>query len=141
MLHVQHIKSHNDVTATADQDFVENAEASNENQTIHSSLESSATKFQASCILCKKWLQYFEKAKIGRVEYKKDVAQEKVETEVVRSVDLQKVIMLPRIPASQKTFFIRRIVAFHLTFASMADVKSRSVKKIISVLWHEANGW
>lgn len=66
------------------------------------------------------------------------MAQEKVETEVVRSVDLQKVIMLPRIPASQKAFFTRRFVAFHLTFASMADAKSRSVKKNISVLWHEA---
>lgn len=150
VLHVQHIKSHNETTKT--NGSVEAAEGSNEDQTTHrtqniidvtrfevnlSSLEASSTKFQAFCTSCLKWLQHFEKAKRGRNEYKNDVAREKVETEVVRSVDLQKVIMLPRIPGSQKTFFTRRIVAFHLTFASMADKKSRHVKKNISVLWHE----
>ncbi|XP_074039958.1 uncharacterized protein [Leptinotarsa decemlineata] len=154
MMQIQHIKSHNEATATVVEvdENLKNAEGSNEYETTHrnstgktattdlnlSALESSTTKFRASCTTCMKWLQHIEFAKLRRVEYRKDVARKKIETEAVRSVDLQKVIMLPRIPASQKTFFTRRIVVFHLTFASMTDVKSRDVKKNIAVLWHEA---
>ncbi|XP_074035367.1 uncharacterized protein [Leptinotarsa decemlineata] len=106
MMQIQHIKSHNEATATVVEvdENLKNAEGSNEYETTQrnstgktattdlnlSALESSTTKFRASCTTCMKWLQHIEFAKLRRVEYRKDVARKKIETEAVRSVDLQK---------------------------------------------------
>jgi len=58
----------------------------------------------------------------------------------VRSVDLQKVIMLPRMPGMKTAAFTKRIIAFHETFALMGSTKKNEFtrKKNISVVWHEA---
>ena len=56
--------------------------------------------------------------------------------EVIRSVDLQKVIMLPRMPGVKTAVFTRTITAFHETFASVGEFKP-SKKKTLSLVWHE----
>ncbi|CAH1103735.1 unnamed protein product [Psylliodes chrysocephalus] len=97
MVHIQHIKSHNEATVKSEEYFVENAEGPDEYQTDHrinitgrnagpelnlSALQSSTTKFRTSCTLCMKCLRHVENAKTKIVEYKKDVAQKKDETKV-----------------------------------------------------------
>ena len=54
------------------------------------------------------------------------------ETELVVSVDMQKVIMLPRIPGLKVVVFCKRIVIFNETFAPLGKGK-----KATGVLWHE----
>ena len=58
------------------------------------------------------------------------------------SVDLQKVIMLPKLPGVKTVVFTKRIIAYNLTFAPLGD-KKRLPDKILSsyaVTWHEAEG-
>jgi len=49
------------------------------------------------------------------------------------SVDLQKVIMMPRLPGVKTAVFTRRLVVFHETFAPL-----KSLSNTISIVWHEA---
>ena len=53
----------------------------------------------------------------------------------VRSVDLQKVIMLPRMPGVKSAVFTRQISTYHETFASVG--KKQNKRKTISVVWHQ----
>lgn len=55
---------------------------------------------------------------------------------IVRSVDLQKVIMLPRIPGLKTVCFTRRLIIFHETFAPVGVYKT-AAKPTQSVVWHE----
>ena len=57
------------------------------------------------------------------------------EGKIVRSVDLQKVIMLPRLPGVKSVCFTKRIIAFHLTFAPIQEYTK--IGKVTSLAWHE----
>ena len=48
-------------------------------------------------------------------------------------VDLQKVIMMPRLPGVKTAVFTRRLVVFHEMFAPL-----KSLSNTTSVVWHEA---
>ena len=50
------------------------------------------------------------------------------------TVDMQKVIMLPRMPGIKRAVFMRRIVAFNITFASLGGSKGG---RHVAVIWHE----
>lgn len=92
-----------------------------------------------NCNICNKFLEHATRAKTSRLQYRQDVEESSTNQDICfRSVDLQKVIMLPRIPGSKKTCFTKRIVAFHQTFALMGDLKKKNAKKHIAILWHEA---
>lgn len=67
--------------------------------------------------------------------YQADAENDWPEGISVRSVDLHKVIMLPRMPRLKASIFTKRIVAFHETFASVGKKKNK--KNTISVVWHE----
>ena len=58
------------------------------------------------------------------------------------SVDLQKVIMLPRLPGAKTVVFTKRIIAYNLTFAPLGDNKRLPDKTLspYAVTWHEAEG-
>lgn len=53
------------------------------------------------------------------------------------SVDLQKVVMLPRMPGVKSPVFTRRLTAYHETFAA---VGKKNRRKTLSVVWHEGVG-
>ncbi|XP_063046269.1 uncharacterized protein LOC134459601 [Engraulis encrasicolus] len=90
----------------------------------------------AGCEICKEWEVHHFRAVRGRDHYRMDAEkQEEVDT-VIRSVDLQKVIMLPRMPGVKTAVFTRRITAFHETFAMVGKMSTKK-KKAISVVWHE----
>ena len=90
------------------------------------------------CDKCKKWVNHINAAKMSRRCYQDDVADADDDNKVIRSVDLQKVIMLPRMPGNKTAVFTRRLTAYHETFASVGKkTKRRNKEKTISVLWHE----
>jgi hypothetical protein len=87
-----------------------------------------------TCITCNKREEHKRHVAAARQQYKEDGESTQDDT-VVRSVDLQKIIMLPRMPGIKSVAFTRRIVAFHETFASVGLYKHRD--SCISVIWHE----
>lgn len=54
---------------------------------------------------------------------------------IVRSVDLQKAVMLPRLPGFKNVCFTRRLVGFNHTFAPVSS--NTTSNKVESVVWHE----
>jgi hypothetical protein len=70
----------------------------------------------------------------ARNAYKADAAKsDENPEEYFGSVDLQKVIMLPRMPGVKTCVFTRRIVAFNETFAALGKGKMN-----VCALWNEA---
>lgn len=88
-----------------------------------------------NCSPCAENAKHLTLAGEARDAYKND-GKVVLENTMVRSVDLQKVIMLPRLPGVKSACFTRRLVAFHHTFAPVASYTSR--EKPVSILWHEA---
>ncbi|KAK5906851.1 hypothetical protein CesoFtcFv8_004759 [Champsocephalus esox] len=88
-----------------------------------------------NCPQCEKWQIHKDSATGSRLHYQSDAEQDWPEDTSTRSVDLQKVIMLPRMPGVKSAVFTRRIVAYHETFASVG--KKTNKKNTISVVWHE----
>ena len=62
--------------------------------------------------------------------------REWTDNEKVVSVDMQKVIMLPRLPGLKVVVFCKRIVVFNETFAPVGGSKNGK-DKATGVLWHE----
>ena len=58
------------------------------------------------------------------------------------SVDLEKVIMLPRLPEVKTVVFTKRIVAYNLTFAPLGDQKYGPNKEMqpYVITWHQGEG-
>ncbi len=92
------------------------------------------------CEKCKCWVQHLRAAKTSRRHYQIDAGPDIPDDTTVRSVALQKVIMLPRMPGIKTAIFTRRIIAFHETFAFMSARRTHiGVRNInIAVIWHEA---
>ena len=78
------------------------------------------------CGICEEWKLHNEKAKESRAEYKKNVetSMEVSDTKYV-SVDMQKVVLLPRMTGLKTCIFTRRLVVFHLTFAPLGKSTER----------------
>ena len=84
---------------------------------------------------CERWIKHMSGAIQSRNHYQMDAKRYAVEDTVVRSADLQKVIMLPRMPGNKTAMFTRRMVAFHGTFASVGDKsKNKNKRKTIYVV-------
>ena len=102
------------------------------------SIEQSHVKENGCCIdscgACEKSQAHKDLYCQARSEYKQDSDAIKDGT-VVRSIDLQKVIMLPRLPEVKSVCFTKRIIAFNETFAPV-NAYVRAVKSIC-MLWHE----
>ena len=86
----------------------------------------------ATCLQCEKWQQHSKSATESRLHYRSDAERDLPEDTSIRSVDLQKVIMLPRLPGVKSAVFTRRIVAYHETFAS---VEKKTTKRRPSLLF------
>ena len=91
-----------------------------------------------TCNDCQIWKCHVTRAQEAREMYRADATAQWSSDYSVRSVDLQKVIMLPRMPGVKSSVFTRRIIAFHETFATVGNKKeNKAKKKTISVVWHE----
>lgn len=89
----------------------------------------------ANCPQCERWLKHKDSAAESNLHYRSDAERASSKDTSTRSVDLQNVIMLPRMPGVKSSIFTRRIMAYHETFASVG--KKTNKKKTISVVWHE----
>ncbi len=88
-----------------------------------------------NCPQCERWHKHQTEAAETRLHYRSDADKDWPGDTSVRSVDLQKVIMLPRMPGVKSAVFTRRISTYHETFASVG--KKQNKRKTISVVWHE----
>lgn len=86
----------------------------------------------SDCPECLRWNKHKQSALESHQSYQADAVRDWPDMTSVRSVDLQKVIMLPHMPGVKSAVFTRRIMAYHETFASVGKKKNT-----ISVLWHE----
>ena len=76
------------------------------------------------CTLCKSWQQHIDDARIGRERFRLDSENNSYDNnEAHFSVDIQKVIMLPRLPGNKTAVFTKRLDLFHETFAPLRRSK------------------
>lgn len=88
-----------------------------------------------NCPQCERWHKHQTEAAETRLHYRSDADKDWPGDTSVRNVDLQKVIMLPRMPGVKSAVFTRRISTYHETFTSVG--KKQNKRKTISVVWHE----
>lgn len=88
----------------------------------------------AECQTCLKKSDHRTKYIEARQEYETD-GEAVRPGHMVRSTDLQKVIMLPRLPGVKTVCFTKRIIAFHETFAPINSYLK--VSPNLCVVWHE----
>ena len=69
------------------------------------------------CDNCVNITKHITAATETRSLYRKEKKRKWVEHEVAMSVDMQKVIMLPRLPGLKQAIFCKRLVLFNETFA------------------------
>ena len=71
------------------------------------------------CIQCRKYEELKKSAGQSRSHNQADAQKDWPEDWSVKSVDMQKVIMLPCMPGVKTALFTRKIVAYHETFATI----------------------
>ena len=81
------------------------------------------------CDECMSWDKHVVKAKDARKHYRADASKTWSSDFCVRSVDMQKVVMLPRLPGVKSAVFTKRIVVFNETFAALGGVAEKRIKK------------
>lgn len=85
--------------------------------------ESNHTSCTDDCIGCKDYARHKELVLQARTSYKED--GNVVDGTKVRSVDLRKVIMLPRMPGVKAAVFTKHIIAFNQTFCPIGEYIKR----------------
>ena len=88
------------------------------------------------CADCGNSELHIKTATEARERYREEKNREWTDNEKVVSVDMQKVIMLPRLPGLKVVVFCKRIVVFNETFAPVGGSKNGK-DKATDVLWHE----
>ena len=86
------------------------------------------------CENCINWSRHIEKYVDARTEYKKDCEKKIDSTSLYVSVDMQKVIMLPRLDMFKQVLFTPRIIVFNESFIPIGNIKSNLP---FAALWHE----
>ena len=90
------------------------------------------------CNTCDNYTTRISKAIGARSVYKAEKVREWESNEVVISVDVQKVIMLPRVAGLKQAIFCKRLILFNETFAPVGGkAKGKSIKST-GVLWRES---
>ncbi|KAG5880621.1 hypothetical protein JTB14_020654 [Gonioctena quinquepunctata] len=88
---------------------------------------------QPNCEKCEEQTGHLEKVKKARAAYQKDKFQ-KDKKMMCYSVDLQKVIMLPRMDQYKIVLFTPRIVIFNESFVPVGEQKHLNA---VAAIWHE----
>lgn len=89
---------------------------------------------QHNCEDCQKWQVHIKKAESAREEYRKDADKIISDDEHIYSVDLQKVIMLPRCEMFKSVVFTKRLTVYNESFV---PVGTKSSLQSVACLWHE----
>ena len=89
------------------------------------------------CDACLEWRNHTERAREARKQYRQHADAKWSDDYSVRSVDLQKVMLIPTMPGCKTAVFTSRVVGFNETFALMGKY-SKANRKNLVVAWHEA---
>ena len=94
------------------------------------------------CDICMGHENHVMKAKETRKAYQIDSSKVNNHDEAYISVDLQKVVMLPRLPGVKCVAFTKRIIVYNETFAPLGVKRNCPGKNTIpfAITWHEAEG-
>lgn len=95
-------------------------------------IENTETDTPTGCEACMQYKKHRERYRIAREEYTKDSKQEFHENTDIYAVDMQKVIIIPKMTI-KNSFFVSRLVVFHETFANLKQGGEN-----MCVIWHEA---
>lgn len=96
------------------------------------------TNCSPSCKICETYKSHKEKADIARAAYQFDAALPYSEAQRIVSIDLQKVIMLPRMEMFKTVLFTRRVCLFNETFANVGQKRGKhGSKRNMAFVWHE----
>ena len=87
------------------------------------------------CDKCSLWLSHKERYDGTRSAFDKDCAKSEDDT-LYLSGDMQKVILIPRLPGYKVCLFTKRVVVINQSFAPIATADVQQ-KKALGVLWHE----
>ena len=91
------------------------------------------TAENCGCERCQHHSEHIRRRDEARAAYKMDAGRTPDDQEVITSVDLQKVMMLPRLPGVKSCAFTRRIVVFNETFAGLGTSSNN-----VAVVWNES---
>ena len=83
--------------------------------------------------LCLHHSEHIRRRGEARAAYKMDAGRTSDDQEVITSVDLQKVMMLPRLPGVKSCAFTKRIVVFNETFSGLGTLSNN-----VAVVWNES---
>ena len=97
---------------------------------------------QQICEVCVAHELHVTNDKNARMAYKSDSSKVNTVEESYFSVDLQKVVMLPRLPGVKTVAFTKRIIGYNETFAPLGDKRKLKTKTMrpYAMAWHEAIG-
>ncbi|CAH1977423.1 unnamed protein product, partial [Acanthoscelides obtectus] len=85
----------------------------------------------SSCKICCQFENHKKSYMEARQHYENDSNQEVMQDEKIYAVDMQKVLLLPKM-STKESFFVSRLVVFNETFVSLHKDGN------ICVMWHEA---
>lgn len=88
------------------------------------------------CDICNSWSDHINKAKMSRDFYRQYADSDLDVDTICVSVDLQKVIMLPRIDTFKSVVFTKRLTTYNESFVPVGT-KQKNVKPL-AIIWHEA---
>ena len=97
--------------------------------------ENKENNCDADCDICKEANTHREDARLARDAYVDDKKEPFNDSSPIFSVDMEKVIMLPRMPGVKQCIFTRRLIAYHMTFAPLGE---KQQIKPYGIIWHEA---
>lgn len=103
---------------------------------IHNNGAHTLENLDNNCEVCISWKKHIQKAKKSRQKYAEDKERNYSQEGILCvSVDLQKVIMLPRLEMFKKAIFAKRLIAYNESFV---PVGKKSKHQPFAALWHEA---
>lgn len=104
-----------------------------ESMDLHDSLHSKEA-LDPDCEVCQSWNLHIQKASLSRKKYREYGDQQLPDGVLCFSVDLEKVIMLPRIDTFKSVLFSKRISLYNESFVPVGKMGN---SKTFAVLWHE----
>ena len=91
------------------------------------------------CKKCEDFMDYILRRNRSRKDYEKDKELTALDNNTLyMPCDLQKVILLPRLPGYKRSIFTSHLIAFNMTFAPIGLRGKGHASKAVGVLWHKA---
>ena len=113
-----------------------------EHECVNANDDGGSPAEKGDCDFCSSYAEHKIKAQISLLKYKEDSLKVNTDKESYFSVDLQKIIMLPRLPGVKTVAFTKRIIAYNETFAPLGNKKIVKEKSAlpVAITWNQGKG-